>query len=118
MTTSTTPPIKITLTHWANHCKEYVARIDGLHEKFGLARTFQPAAERRWSRSGKNGVTDFVISAPGFYEIQEPETGGYGGKDCRRWFQLTEAGEVIDCSEKEIYAAFNKQILEPRAVQV
>lgn len=87
--------ISIKLTHWANHCKEYLAKLTGPDEKFTFQRQFVSAAERNWSRSGKGGTTVFETSDPGVYEIQEPSTGCYGGVNARRYFQLTETGEVV-----------------------
>ena len=110
--------IEITLCHWANHCKEYVAKITGLDPKFGLSRQFQRASERRWSRSGKQGDTVFVVCDPGFYEIQEPATGVYGSKGARRWFHLSESGEATSVSEAEVYAAFGKPIQKVNKVSI
>ena len=111
-------PIAFTLSHWSNHCKEYVARITGPDEKFKFSREFVRPSNRRWSRSGKNGYTDFVVSVPGLYEIQEPSTGIYGGQGARRYFRINEDGATESVTFEEALAAVGSQIAKAVKVDV
>lgn len=99
-------PVKLSITRWPNHTKEYIARIDGVDDKYDLNRVFESPSSRNWSRSGKHGTTDFEIDTPGIYEIQEPSTGVYDGKSARRWVEITDSGDVIPKTKDEVYSTF------------
>jgi len=64
--------IFINLKHYDN--KEYVAKIIGKDEKYGLKREFLVSFCRDWIPIEKRkGTTTFRIKENGVYEINEPE---------------------------------------------
>jgi hypothetical protein len=111
-------PIEIELTHWPNHCTEYVARLSGLDEKFVFAREFIRPDRRIWSSSGNSGYTYYVVLQAGIYEIQEPATGVYGGDEARRWFRLAEDGTIEKLNKKQVLAAFGSPAADAVRVDI
>lgn len=59
-----------------------------------------------WSRSGKSGDTIFKLTDSGYYEIQEPSTGVYDGKQARRYGRLDQDGNWHDCTIDDVENAF------------
>lgn len=88
-------PVVYTLTRWANHAKEWAALISGPSHQYGVALTFMPVADRRWSRSGKNGETDVLLTHSGYYQISDPGVGKYD-REARRYLRVDAHGRVED----------------------
>jgi hypothetical protein len=64
----------IQVNHQPSGGKEYVAKIEGQDQKYIFKRRFLPIANKKWSSSGKTGVSYFVLTEDGIYEVNEPYT--------------------------------------------
>ena len=71
---------RIKLNVWASHGSTYIAKLNGLDEKYGFNREFIKNVEKKTSRSGKHGDVwyDISILKDGIYEIRNPRSGKYG----------------------------------------
>jgi hypothetical protein len=69
--------------------RPYCARLTGLDAKYGFAREFLPATERRRSRSGLTGANYYDIDTPGVYEVQ---SAGRKGVPERSYYQVVAEG--------------------------
>jgi hypothetical protein len=101
----------------------YVARIEGTHTRYNLARSFLSGDGRHVSRSGRSGVRSFAVHAPGLYEIERLGTHGEsiarqsraGGGIPRHYVRVTNTGAVRDVSvEKAKALAVRAERLAPR----
>lgn len=45
----------VELRHWRTHGQEWIGKVTGTDEKYGLKLEFCDVIRRNWSRSGKNG---------------------------------------------------------------
>lgn len=94
-------PIELTLTHWANHAKEWVALLTGPDEKYGFTREFCRTLQRNWSRSGKSGNTIFLLEYAGWYEVSDPDVGKYG-RDARKFIHVSSDSEITEVSLRDV----------------
>ena len=77
----------IKVRHQPSAGKEWVAEIVGTHPKWKYERVFLKASDRRWSGSGKTGLTTFTLEEGKIYEVNEPWKG--------RYFATVENGEIV-----------------------
>jgi hypothetical protein len=69
--------------------RPYCARLTGLDPKYGFAREFLPAVERRRSRSGATGANYYQVDEPGIYEVQ---SAGRKGVPERAYYRVVAEG--------------------------
>jgi len=86
----------IQLNHQPSGGKEYVAKIEGRDQKYVFKRRFLPLANKKWSSSGKTGVSYFIIEEDGFYEVFEPYTKG-------KIYLLKEGNQIKEISIEEVF---------------
>lgn len=86
----------VQLNHQPSGGKEYVALIMGRDPKYTFKRKFLPLANKKWSSSGKTGVSYFIIEEDGFYEVFEPYTKG-------KIYLLKEGNQIKEISIEEVF---------------
>jgi len=86
----------VQLNHQPSGGKEYVAKIEGRDQKYVFKRRFLPLANKKWSSSGKTGVSYFIIEEDGFYEVFEPYTKG-------KIYLLKEGNQIKEISIEEVF---------------
>lgn len=62
--------VEVTLGFSVFEGKTYAARVTGRDPKYGLARSFVPAASRHRSRSGRTATNTYLLE-PGIYELSD-----------------------------------------------
>jgi len=85
----------IELRHQPSGGKEYVALIMGRDPKYTFKRKFLPMSDKKWSSSGKTGVTYFFLEEDGFYEVSEPYAKG-------KIYLQKEGDQIKEISIKEV----------------
>ena len=85
----------IQLNHQPSGGKEYIAKIEGRDQKYVFKRKFLPIADKKWSSSGKTGISCFVLSEDGVYEVNEPYAKG-------KTYLLKENNEIKEITLEDV----------------
>jgi len=86
----------VQLNHQPSGGKEYIAQLCGRDPKFVFKRKFLPIIDKKWSSSGKTGVSYFFLEEDGFYEVFEPYTKG-------KIYLLKEGNQIKEISIEEVF---------------
>lgn len=83
--------------------KTWLAQLTGLGGKYGVIRNFLNGRPDL-SRSGRTGTYTYTLTEPGVYESNEGRR-----RLGRKWWRVTDDGDVVEITEQEALAYLKEQ---------